>query len=49
MIGIAGGAMVVTQEAWLSRIAGGILVVVALGFLYLILSSIREKLPAEPA
>ncbi|MDH6279736.1 peptidoglycan/LPS O-acetylase OafA/YrhL [Prescottella agglutinans] len=48
VIGIGGGAMVVTQEAFLGRIAGGILVVVALGFLYLVLSSIREnKPPAE--
>ncbi len=47
---IGGGAMVVTQEALLGRIAGGILVAIALGFLYQILSSIREKKPpAEPA
>ncbi len=50
VIGIGGGAMVVAQEALPGRIAGGILVVVALGFLYLILSSICEKKPpAEPA
>ncbi|MGF7120533.1 hypothetical protein [Rhodococcus sp. AG1013] len=50
VIGVGGGAMVVTQDALLGRIDGGILVVVALGFLYLILSSIRAtNPPAEPA
>ncbi|WP_430331339.1 hypothetical protein [Rhodococcus sp. ACT016] len=50
VIGIGGGAMVVTQEALLARIAGGVLVVAALVFLYLVLSSIRKpQQPADPA